>query len=80
MNSRSFRGKGKPGRPPISDLFPVSGCTLGQMRATMCTGEVCDNCGWNRDEQARRKAAMHRSGLTLDPETGLRRLTVGRRG
>lgn len=73
-------GRGRPLRRSVAELYPVDGCTLGAQRATMCTGEVCARCGWNRDEIARRRQLIEKQGLTPDPETGLKRLVVTRRG
>ena len=77
MNSRSFRGKGKPGSP---ELPIVPNCTLERMRASGCIGLDCRKCGWNKDEAARRKNLIHRRGLTYDKEIRLNRLVVTARG
>jgi len=70
----------RPLRKSIAELYPVEGCTLGNYRAIMCTGEVCARCGWNKDEAARRRRLIERNGLTVNPETGLKQLSVPRRG
>lgn len=67
------------GRPKL-EFFVVPGCTLGTMLASGCYGKPCETCGWNEDEQARRRKLIEKKGLTVDPETGLRRLIVTERG
>ena len=64
---------------PRNEFFIVPGCTLGTMLASNCIGVPCETCGWNTDEQERRRKLIRQGGLTEDPETGLRRLVVPER-
>ena len=73
MNTRSFRGKG---RPMGIEVPAVPGCNLKGLRA--CSGTNCAGCGWNVDEIEKRKELLRRNGLTVDPKTGLKRLVVTR--
>ena len=64
---------------PRTEFFVVPGCTLGTMLASNCIGVPCETCGWNEDEQERRRKLIRKNGLTVDPETGLRRLVIPER-
>lgn len=48
--------------------YHVPGCTLGdKMRnVSMCgtASRDCSTCGWNEEEQKRRKALLKKNGLT----------------
>ena len=58
----------------------MPGCMLKPyMRAANCIPRECASCGWNGDEYVRRKVRIRKKGLTLDPETGLKRLVIPRR-
>lgn len=75
ISINAFRGKRREG----AEFFAVPGCTLGTALASNCIGVPCEGCGWNEDEQARRKKLIERVGLTFDPETGLNRLVIPER-
>ena len=51
--------------------FPVReipGCMLGQYKVCSGVRTKCVCCGWNRDENARRREIMRRDGLTPLPD------------
>ena len=64
---------------PRNEFFIIPGCTLGAQLASGCYGKSCENCGWNQDEQERRRKLIREKGLTEDPMTGLKRLVVTER-
>ena len=64
---------------PRNEFFILPGCTLGAQLASGCYGQACETCGWNQDEQERRRKLIREKGLTVDPMTGLRRLVVTER-
>ena len=59
---------------------PVMGCMLGTHRAGNCNPRECKTCGFYEDEAARRKKLIRNGGLTVDEETGLRRLVLKEEG
>ena len=64
---------------PRNEFFILPGCTLGAQLASGCYGQACETCGWNQDEQERRRKLIREKGLTEDPMTGLKRLVVTER-
>lgn len=64
--------------PRIPKTMPERpNCVLGLNRR--CGRTDCTGCGWDKSEIVRRKKRIERVGLTMDHDTGLRRLIVTKR-
>jgi hypothetical protein len=55
----------------------MKGCTL-DARNRNCTEKKCAKCGWNEEEQKRRKKLLAQNGLTPRKKTGIKRLIIER--
>lgn len=57
----------------------VDNCLIQDCRASKtCNGHSCKGCGWNPEENRRRRRQMEIRGLTTGSD-GLRRLVLRRR-
>ena len=62
----------------IYDRPATEGCVLEENKAGFCHSNNCDRCGWNKDEQVRRRLLIEKYGLTTGLD-GLRYLHLGRK-